>query len=1069
MEKRLTMLLASLFLAVGMALAQTQVSGCVTSSEDGEPVIGASIKVVGTSTGTVTDVDGKFSLSVSNDAKLQVSYIGMMTKTVKATENMKIVLDPDNKTLDEVMVVAYGTQKKSSFTGSAKVVGSGELAKVQVTNAVDALKGQVAGVQISAASGQPGSGSTVRVRGISSVNAGNDPLIVLDGVPYDGDINTITPSDIENMTVLKDAASTALYGARGANGVIMITTKKGASGKGTITVDAKWGSNSRAVPDYKMVNDPAKYYEMWYGSLKNYAHNTLGFDAAQSHAFAAKNLIDGENYGLGYNVYTLPENQQLIDINGKLNPNATLGRKFAYNGNEYYITPDSWIDASFKHSLRQEYTISATAGNDRGSFYSSVNYLDYQGITMNSDYKRFSGRLKADYKLKDWLKVLGNVSFSHYSQNNTGDDEGKSGSSGNVFAMTKIAPIYPLYVRDAQGNIIFDEVSKLNSYDYGDGSIIGLKRPYLAQANPLSALQLDNHKLVGNMFNGTLGAEVTLPYGFKFTTTNNATVDETRQNETTNPFFGQYASENGMAYVYHIRYFTYDVQQLLNWSHSFGDHTVSAVLGHDYYNRNYSYLYGNKTNQFDISNPELAGAIKVGNTNSYVRDYNTESLFVRALYDYKNKYHGELSVMRQASSKFHPDHQWGTFWSAGASWVISKEKWFDVKWIDELRAKISYGETGNDNISYNLFTNRYDIKSSNGSVSLVPKSVPGNENITWEKNGEWNFGLVGDFFRNRLNVSLDLFSRKTSDMLYALSLPNSYGFTSYYDNVGDMINEGVELDVNGDIIRTKDFTWSANFNMTYIKNHVSKLPEEKKTTVTDGEAGYTSGLFFVSEGNSLYTFRLKKYAGVDHETGQALYYKTITDANGAQTVTTTTKSSEATYYLCGDALSPVYGGFGTSFAYKGFDLSMNFSYQLGGKLYDSDYETLMTGSRGSAFHVDLQNAWTVDNMDSNIPRMQYDDTDHAATSDRFLISASYLSLQNINLGYTLPNNLVKKLGLTKTRIYVTADNVWVWSKRQGLDPRQTMFGDDSNYDSGYGNSSYAPGIRTISGGITLTF
>ena len=246
MEKRLTMLLASLFLAVGMALAQTQVSGCVTSSEDGEPVIGASIKVVGTSTGTVTDVDGKFSLSVSNDAKLQVSYIGMMTKTVKATENMKIVLDPDNKTLDEVMVVAYGTQKKSSFTGSAKVVGSGELAKVQVTNAVDALKGQVAGVQISAASGQPGSGSTVRVRGISSVNAGNDPLIVLDGVPYDGDINTITPSDIENMTVLKDAASTALYGARGANGVIMITTKKGASGKGTITVDAKWGSNSRS-------------------------------------------------------------------------------------------------------------------------------------------------------------------------------------------------------------------------------------------------------------------------------------------------------------------------------------------------------------------------------------------------------------------------------------------------------------------------------------------------------------------------------------------------------------------------------------------------------------------------------------------------------------------------------------------------------------------------------------------------------------------------------------------------------------------------------------------------------
>jgi TonB-linked SusC/RagA family outer membrane protein len=1078
MEKRLMMLLVGLFLSLGMALAQTQISGTVTSSEDGQPIIGASVKVEGTKMGTVTDVDGNFSLSAPANSKLEISYIGMVSKiiTVKG-KDLKVVLSPDNKTLDEVMVVAYGTEKRSAFTGSAKVIGADEIGKVQVTNAVDALKGQVAGVQINSVSGQPGSASSVRIRGISSVNAGNSPLIVLDGVAYDGDINTITPSDIESMTVLKDAASTALYGARGSNGVILITTKKGKNGTGTITVDAKWGSNSRAVPNYNMVKSPAKYYEMWYSSLKSYAMKNKGLSSDAAAAWANKNLINSTSYGLGYNVYTIPSGESMIGSDGKLNPNAKLGSVYTYKGNQYTLTPDNWSDATFKHSLRQEYTVSGSGASDRGSFYTSFNYLNYDGITTSSSYERYSGRVKADYKVKDWLKMSGNANFSHYTQNNTGQDEGSSSSSGNVFALTKMGPIYPLYIRDGNGNIMFDKNSGINYYDYGDGKVNGLNRPYLSQSNPLSSLQLDENKVVGNMVNTTLSADVTLPYGFKFTSTNNATVDEDRQTNTTNPFYGQYTASNGIVYKYSYRYFTYDLQQLLNWSQSYGKNTISAVLGHDYYSRNYAYLEGDKNNQYSPSNDELAGAINVGSTNSYQRDYNNEGYFFRALYDYDNKYHGEFSVVRQASSRFAKDNRWGDFWSAGTSWVISKEKWFKVDWVDELRAKLSYGQTGNDNIGndvigYDLYSNVYDIVNSDGNPGLVVRSVKGNSGISWETNKELNFGIESSLFKGRLNVTLDGFSRKTANMLYEFTYPLSYGYTSYYDNIGDMMNNGFEADINGDIIQTKDLRWSANANFTYVHNYLSYLPDSKKTITVDGIQGYTNKNFFLGQGKSVFTWYLPQYAGVDPKTGAALYYKTTTDDKGNQTTTTTTTASEATYHLCGSAMPEIYGGFGSSLAWKGLDFSVSFAYQIGGKIYDSDYQSLMGATRGEAFSTDLYNAWTPENTNTNIPRIMFNDDDASAESDRWLTNASYLSLQNVTLGYTFPKQWVSRIGLGTLRVYVTADNVWVWSHRKGLDPRQAVYGDDhqyTTYSAGEGNSSFAPGIRTISGGLTVTF
>ena len=1056
MEKRLMTVVAGLALSTSMAFAQSQISGNVTASEDGSPVIGASIKVVGTNTGTVTDIDGNFTLSAPAGAKLEITYIGMQSKSVKAGKNMKIVLDADNHSLDEVMVVAYGTAKKSSFTGSAAVLKSDEIAKISNSNAVSALTGKVSGVQINAATGQPGQESfNIRVRGISSINAGNAPLIVVDGSPYDGDMNSINPSDIASMTVLKDAASAALYGARGANGVVIITTKSGREGSTSFTFDAKWGSNSKALPDYNIVKSPAKYYETWYAALNNYAQNKLGYSANEAYGWANKNMINSADYGLNYNVYSVPTGENLIGVNGKLNPNATLGNVINYKGQEYMLMPDDWRDATYQNGLRQEYTLTATANSNQGSFYGSANYLKNEGITMGSDYARFTGRMKADYQIKSWLKVSGNMNYTHSNSNYLGGD-GDGADSGNMFAVNSVAPIYPLYIRDGKGNIMLNQTTKMNSYDYGDGAVIGLMRPIFQQSNPISDVQLETNNVEGNTFNAVGSAEVRFLKDFKFTSTNSTMVDEARQSNLSQPFFGQPAKSNGYVSKAHIRRWSYNFQQLLNWHHQFGEHDVEAMVGHEYYRTRYYVLAGSKSNIFSIYNSELDAAIVDGSISSYTTDYNTEGFFGRAQYNYAQKYFGSFSYRRDASSRFDPDNRWGNFWSFGGAWILSKEKWFESSWIDELKLKASYGEQGNDNIGDYLYTDRYSIGNSNGSISLKPSSTKGNRKISWEKGGNLNIGTEFSLWKGRLTGSVEYFYRKTTDMLAHFSLPVSYGYSGYYDNVGDMRNSGVELELNGDIIRTKDFTWSANFNFTAYKNKITSMPEEKKAITVDGVKGYAGGGYFYGEGQPIYTWYMAKYAGVDKETGEALYYK---DSENGET--TTTNASEATMHLCGTALPDAYGGFGTSVSYKGFDFSMDFTYQLGGKIYDSSYASLMNISRGRSFHADLLDAWTPSNTSSDIPRIQYGDSYAAYTSDRFLVSGSYLSLQDVTLGYTLPRALCSKIGINKVRVYATGSNLWLWSKRQGLDPRQSITGATSN-------AYYSP-IRTISGGITVTF
>ncbi len=1071
MKKLFLLLLA--VLSIGLcASAQTRtVRGIVVDAETQEELIGASV-TAGPAYGVTTDASGEFAIKVPEGTKtLTVSYVGYQTQKVNIPEKdlkLYVQLKADNELLDPVIVVAYGEQKKSSFTGSAATIGAAQIEQTQVTNVLDALQGKVAGLQLSNTSGAPGSNSqSILIRGFSSINAGNQPLVIVDGTPFSGDINSLNTNDIESMSVLKDAASNALYGARGANGVILITTKRAKLGEATVTVDAKWGSNSRATQDYNYIKNPAQYYETYYRALNNYAINALGKDGSSANLWANKQMAESSNGGLGYIMYNVPENQLLIGRNGRLNPNATLGRKILYNGQEYYLTPDNWMNETYCHGLRQEYTVNISQGTEKSNIMASVGYLSNTGIVAApSSYKRFTGRITADFQAKPWLKVGANVSYSHAVHEDMGSQEGSSTGTTNMFAFaTQVAPIYPMYIRDGNGNIMYD-ANGIKRFDYGSGGNAGLTRPIMTDFNALGMAQLDKHTGTDNQFTGTGFIEIRFLKDFKFTSNNNVNILEYRLTDMTNPYYGPGVDVDGRIAKEHDRNTDYTFQQLLNWNHDFSGHNVTVLLGHEWYKTILETIYASKEGIFLPSNDELNGAITDKAPGSYKSEYNNEGWFGRAMYDYENKYFLSASFRRDASSRFHPKHRWGSFWSLGAAWIVTKEDFFNVDWINLLKVKASYGDQGNDNIGNYLYVDTYNLINSQGHPAVTP-NTKGNEYISWEKNGNFNAGIEFELLNARLNGSIEGFYRTTHDMLMSFPLPASSGFMGYYANVGNMMNAGIEIELNTTPLKIGDFTWNIDLNFTWYKNRITSLPEERRPLLSNGiNYGFTNGNWLYSEGHPMMTFWMPKYAGVDPDSGESLFFKAEKDANGIATgdLATTTDYSEATQFDCGTALAPIYGGFATTFLYKGFDLSLAFNYQIGGQVYDSGYANLMASpvnSGGSNIHADILNAWTPDNKGSNIPRFQYGDLNNSQNQDRFLTNASYLSLQNINFGYTFPSKWMKKLYLNKLRVYFAAENVWVWSKRQGLDPRQSFTGTpNDNY--------YAP-IRTLSGGLTVTF
>ena len=1067
------LLLACLFVGIGLVTAQTQrVTGVVISDEDGQPVIGASVQVKGTQQGTITDVDGKFTLSnvPSSAGTLVISYVGMHTQEAKIQPNMTVYMKTNAELLDEVMVVAFGTAKKSAFTGSATVVDDQKIAQSQVTSVTGALAGAAPGVTLTSSSGDPSSSPTIRIRGISSINAGNDPLIIVDGAPYTGDLGNLNPNDVESMTVLKDAASNALYGARGANGVVIITTKRAnEKGEAKVTLDAKWGANTRALQNYDVITDPGQYYEQHYKAMTNYYTNAMGMTPQQAWIMANNNIAGpAGNGGLGYMVYNIPEGQFLIGQNGKLNPNATLGNIVNYNGVDYLLMPDDWEDLGTRTGLRQEYNLSISAASDKGSYYISLGYLSNEGITENSDMKRLTARLKADYQVKPWMKVGGNMSYARFDHNSLANN-GSSTSQGNVWAFTtQIAPIYPLYVRNADGSIMKD-ANGFEMMDYGSGQIAGLTRPFIGDANPIMDNKLNTRNAEGNALSANGFVDITPIEGLKITINGSFNLDETRSTTVLNPYYGQWEGTGGQVSKAHQRAYDYNLQQLVSYANHIGSHNFDILLGHEYYDYRLYTLGASRQKMFSQDNKELSGAIvDLQGSYSAKSRHNQEGYFGRLQYNYDERIYGSASVRRDASSRFHPDYRWGTFWSVGAAWLMNKESWFDVSWIQELKVKASVGSQGNNNIGDYRYTDLFNIVNSNGELGTSFASK-GTRDITWENNRNINVGAEFQLF-DRLSGSIEYYHRKTTDMLFSFTVAPSLGYSSYLDNVGDMVNSGVEITLDANIFKKRNFEWNVNMNISTLKNQITMLDPDKKTTTEytiDGKGyqGYSNGSFFIGEDLPMFTWRMKEYAGVNPETGESLWYMNVTGEDGTITRETTTEWSDATYYITDKSTLPkVYGGFGTSLKVYGVDMAINFTYQIGGWQYDGTYASFMgspAGSTGSNYHKDLLNAWTPENTGSNIPRFQMNDQYSSAMSTRFLTKASYLNIQNINVGYTLPSKWTKKLAIESLRLYMSAENVFYWSKRKGFDPRQSF--------SASTNATYYSPMRTISGGVTFTF
>ncbi len=1085
--KKLFLLLTAVLLAAVSMTAQTRtITGTVVSAADDEPIVGATVVPVGGGQGTATDIDGEFSLVVpAKVTKLQVSYVGMATQTVNAVNGIKVALTETATALDEVMVVAYGTAKKSAYTGSASVVKADQIEGRLVTDAVSALAGTVSGVQVLTTNGQPGTSPTVRIRGVGSINGSSNPLYVVDGMPFDGDIATLNTMDIESMTVLKDAAAAALYGARGANGVILVTTKKGREGDAVITFDARWGSNSRQVKGYDVITSPALYTEMAYAALRNGYMWSQGKDAAAAHIAANKDLYTA--FGAGYQIWNVPAGQQIVGTNGKLNPNAKVGNVITTRSSETgeiisqnLVRPDSWYDNTFVHGLRQEYNLSVRGGSERFTFYASVGYLGDEGIIKNSNYKRLSSRVSAEYKAKKWLSLTASLAFNHVDMN---APESQSSDNHNVanafFIVDNMAPIYPMFIRDGKGNILQDKSTGHPIYDYGDNNTFfpSANRNFMSGSNPASGFIYDTNQSIMDVLDAKWGATITPIENLNITGNVGYFLDNTRDHQIMSALYGSVKSLGGLAQMTNRRLSGLNLQFLGTYRHTFNDvHHGDIMVGYETYEQNSESVAAYGYNLYDPNswavNNTLNDERRKGTGGA--SGYSTRGFFGRINYDYDSRYFASVSYRRDASSHFHPDHRWGNFFSVSAAWDAAKEAFMQpaATWLDLLKVKVSFGQQGNDNLYPGMaygyyYTDIYGISGSQtwSDGNLVQK---GNKDLTWETSNAWNAGIDFSFWQGKLSGTVEYFLRQTEDMLYMKPVAPSNGYTSVPMNVGSMRNSGLEFELNYRPINTKNITWEINANGTFLKNKIIKLHP-------DLGGQMISGITILKEGESRYNYYMVDYAGVNPDNGAALFWARETvgmDDNGDPIYGKEYKTenydlaADTNLKETGNLLPTFYGGFGTSIQAYGVDFSISFSYQLGGRTYDEGYGSYIYGGEsdklGQNWHKDMLNAWTPTNRDTNIPALNSGEKyDLGSQSTTFLlVSSNYLSLNNITLGYTFPSKWTKKIGIESLRVYGAADNVALWSARKGLDPRMGFTSANT------GDYSI---IRNISGGLKVVF
>lgn len=1091
--KRFTLLLANVLLICSAALAQVTITGTVVSASDNEPIIGATVNVVGTQTGTATDIDGRFTLTVpSTNSQLKVSFIGMTPITVKAENGMVIEMHNNTQDLDEVVVVAYGTAKKSALTGAVSQVTAQQIEARPVTSVTSALEGTTTGLVVNSTYGQPGSDASIRIRGFASINGSNEPLYVIDGVPFGGNISDLNSADIESITVLKDATSAALYGNRAGNGVILINTKRGHNDKVRINASAMMGTYTRGIPEYdrmnarQWMNAMMQSYAREHYAAGNSGDKTMSWDQAIANANAG--IIT--DY-LHYNIFDQPDNDLFNGIYLKNNAQIKSG-----------IADDlDWFKAAIRSGFRQDYTLSGDGGNQMANYYFSAGYTKEDGYTKESGFERITGRASVNLNPKKWFKTGMTLAGSHQLTNFHSDNED---SYKNAFGYCRnIAPIYPIHLHDmATGDYMVDENGNL-IYDSGDVN----GRTQYSGRHYLWETELDMDKTYRNVLNGQAYMTFVLPYGFDLTVKGDLNVRNTENREYNNAIIGDGQGNNARTKRTIYRYKNYTLQQLLNWKQTYGNrHAFEVLLGHENYYYKYNYLYGFKANETLAGHVDMINFSDIQNLYDYENNDRRESYLGRLIYGLDDKYIFEGTFRRDGSSRFHKDHRWGNFYSIGGTWVMSREDFISkYDWINNLKFRVAYGEVANDRAAdYYSYMALYDI-TVNGGMGALVKSQLTNELLSWESVRNLSIGLEGRLF-NRLNFGLDYFIKGSKDLIFNLNQPLSAGATSTSSavsqvqvNLGNMVNRGIEFSADADIIQTKDLRFNLGLNLTFIKNKITKMPDIYNVGGEKDEytAGLQSGQYNYRKGHSMYSFYTYTYKGIDDMTGKALYTFNDHDYYVPGMTTGSTEGLEAIpegeYVVIdgvpyvykpatygkrewhGSAMPKLYGSFNPTIDYKNFTLSGIFSFQLGGKCIDWTYQSLTSmGGSPSAIHADMENAWIKDlngtavtytddqikgmtvtdaegnsyvnypgsRLDPNGTPAVYsaDNSYNSATSDRYITSSNYFIIKNIGLTYRLPRFILDKIGFTYISLNATVENLYTKSARKGMNPQQSFSG-----------------------------
>ena len=1063
MNKLKKYVLSMLMLTSGLVcLAQSGITvrGKVEDAE-GAPVLGAAVMVRGTDSGALVDADGAYRLdNVPADAVLVASSLGFADAEipVQGRGEVNFVLREESTVLDDVIVVAYGTAKKESFTGSASVVKGGDLSKRPVGNLTKSFEGTVAGVQVTSGGGQPGEGASITVRGVGSVNASSSPLYVVDGIPYDGALSAINPADIETLTVLKDASAGALYGARGANGVVVITTKKGGGDKVNVAYKGNAGIASRALPRYNLL-DMNEFVEITWEALRNSKLNSGDMEVAADYASAQLGqTIGGLKNPEYYNPYKNYTWDRLVNkATGKIQPNA----KAAWNEN--------WMDEiSNETAFRTEHILSVSGGTAKSSYLYSMGYYKENGTLRNTDFDRFTMRMSGDVQATSWMKVGMSANLAHAKS----DFQEASGSeTSNVWYTAQfMGPVYPVYLKDMKGNDVLDENGQ-RQYEYGSESDNGYANRVTAQGFNSKA-ELFNNKAYYKRNSASARAFLNLGtvsknallYGLNLTV--NVGLDFTDYARTTvsDKYHGNAADQGGNVYKTNTRALSYTVNELLTYKREFGEHSLDLLAGHEYYRYNYNYAMGGKSGIVEGID-ELGSAVTTTANTSYSSDYAIESVLARVNYGYADRYYIDASWRTDGSSRFHKDHRWGNFWSAGVSWRISQEPFMAScsSWLNNLTLKASYGVQGNDNLgSYYVWQGRFNYGWPNGTR---PGAVAGsieNQLVSWEKNGNFNAGVEATFLQGRLSATVEYYNRKTDDMLLNNPLAISSGFSGFDDNVGSMLNQGMELTVRGVILEMENFHWDATAMLSLNRNKVLAL--------TSNQNVLNYGSMVIEVGKPIYTFYLSKSAGVSPATGKQLYYsyyRYAVDPNGAmitercpEYVTDDVSLATMSKYYYGSRQPLFSGSISSNFTiFKCIDLSFMTTYSVGGKIQDGLYESAMHVTYpGNNWHKNILRRWQKPGDVTDVPMVEIGGS--YASVGESLVDASYFAIKNITLGYTVPSRLLSKSGVKNVRVFFTADNVALFSHLDGMDPQYNFAGTVSY--------TYSPS-RVLALGIDLNF